>query len=200
MPTCRQVCQCGGITGGPDLAETCGTTGEGEDRGTKDIIPDEPDNGDNGGGTKDIPDNETDGGNATSMEPMPTPNADGGDDRTFNSSNYPTQSMPPVPAPAPGNPPVPRTPERCRVFCGGGKGGTPSNRNRNGANNRNEQVGPDIESGEDESFDLSYLYDLIRKYVGYDVLMDSGSANEGSSLAVASDTNYDVEADEAVKN
>ena len=205
MPTCRQVCQCGGVTGGPVVAETCGTTGEVEDRGTKDIPTDEQSGGDNGGGTKDIPDDETDGGNATSpMQPMPdggnatSPGADGGDDR-----NYPPQPMPPVPAPTPRRPSVPRPPTPCKFLCGGGEGGTESNRNRNDANNRNEQVGPDmapnIESDEGESFDLSYLYDLLRRYVGYDVMMDSGSANEGT-LAVASDTNYVVGADAAVKN
>ena len=192
-----QVCQCGGVTGDRDLAPTCGTTPEGEDRGTKDI-PDDQTDGNDGGGTKDIiPDDETDGGNATSpMQPMPddgnatSPGANGRDDR-----------MPPVPAP-----PVPAPVPPCRFFCGGGQGGTESNRNRNGANNPDEQLGPGMapyptlsQSDEDESFDLSYLYYLLRKYAGYDVLMDSGSANEGT-LAVASDTNYVVEADEAVKN
>ena len=206
MPTCRQVCQCGGVTGGTDIAATCGATEEGEDRnggGTKDI-PDDQTDGNDGGGTKDIiPDDEPDGGNATSpMEPMPD---DGGDDRGFSSSDNPTQSMPPVPAPTPRRPPVPRPPMPCKFFCGGGEGGTVSNRNRNDANNPNEQVGPnmapvpEIESGEDESFDLSYLYDLLRKYAGYDVMVDSGSADEGT-LTVVSDTNYVVGADAAVKN
>lgn len=199
-----QVCQCGGVTGDREFAPTCGTTEEGEDRGTKDIPTDDQTGGDNGGGTKDIiPYDETDGGNATSpMQPMPdggnatSPGADGGDDR-----NYPPQSMPPVPAPTPRRPPVPNPPTPCKFFCGGGEGGTESNRNRNGANNSSEQQGsgPGIESGEDESFDLSYLYDLLRKYVGYDVMMDTGSANEGT-LAIASDTTNIVEADAAVKN
>jgi hypothetical protein len=187
MPECHTNCQCGGITGDDEVAATCGTTEEGEDRGTKDI-PDDQTDGNDGGGTKDIiPEDETDGGNATSpMQPMPddgnapSPGANGRDDR-----------MPPVPAP-----PVPAPPTPCRFFCGGGEGGTESNRNRNGANNRNEQVGPGIESDEDESFDLSYLYDFLRKYVGYDVMMDSGS--EGT-LAIESDTNI-AEADTAVKN
>lgn len=189
MPICRQVCQCGGVTGGPEVAETCGATEEGEGR--------------NGGGegTKDIPDDQIGGGNATSpMQPMPDGNATGGDDRGFTSSNNPTQSMPPVPAPTPRRPPVPSPPAPCHFFCGSGQGGTISTRNRNGDNNPNEQQGsgPGIESDEDESFDLSYLYDLLRKYAGYDVMMDSGSANKGT-LAVASDTNI-AEADAAVKN
>lgn len=207
MPICSQVCQCGGVTGDrrdmPEVAETCGTTGEGEDRGTKDI-PDDQTDGNDGGGTKDIiPDDETDGGNATSpMQPMPEDGGDGSEDRGFSSSNNPTQSMPPVPAPTPSGPPVSSPTPGCQFFCGGGKGGTVSSRNRNDANNRNEQVGPGmahvIESDEDESFDLSYFYDLLRKYVGYDVMMDTGSANEGT-LAIASDTTNIAEANAAVK-
>ena len=198
MPECQTDCQCGGITGRSwetdrEVAATCGATAEGEDRGTKDIPTDDQTGGDNGGGTKDIiPDDETDGGNATSpMEPMPDDGGDDGDDRGFSSSDNPTQSMPPVPAPTPSGPPVSSPTPGCAFLCGGGKGGTPSNRNRNNANRPDEQNGPSI--------DLSYLYDLLRKYVGYDVMVDSGSADEGT-LTVVSDTNYVVGADAAVKN